>query len=157
MIRTRFILIKTAIPKKYNIDNSSYELHQSTSSTPSQTDPLSENILDTDDKIDLRVLKPTHTYFKKSPKTPTIYFSQKNSNKTLEEEINLQTPINAHNKKSATPNLTPSSRLFIQDIINMPTPKKCQNSQLTSFPSHENSDNTVVETPTMKNEKCDRN
>jgi len=32
----------------------------------------------------------------------------------------------------------------------MPTPKKCQNSQLTSFPSHENSDNTVVETPTKR-------
>jgi len=75
---------------------------------------LSENILDTDDEIYfiylLFYLKPTHTYFKKSPKTPTIYFSQKNSNKTLEEEINLQTPINAHNIKSATPNLTPSSR-----------------------------------------------
>jgi len=48
------------------------------------------------------------------------------------------------------PNLSPSSRLFIQEIINMPTPKKCQNSQLTSFSSNDNSDNIVVETPTKR-------
>jgi len=145
-------LIKTAIPRKYNIDNSSYELHQSTStsSTPSQTDPLLGNTLDTDDEIDLNVLKPTHTYLNRSPETPTFYFSQKNSNNTLEEEINLRTPKNAHNKTSAMPNLSPSSRLFIQEIINMPTPKKCQNSQLTSFSSNDNSDNIVVETPTKR-------
>lgn len=98
-------MIKTAIPRKYNIDNSSYELHQSTSSTPSQTYPLLGNTLDTDDEIDLNVLKPTHTYLNRSPETPTFYFSQKNSNNTLEEEINLRTPKDAHNKTSAMPNL----------------------------------------------------
>jgi len=88
-------------------------------------------------------------YLNRSPETPTFYFSQKNSNNTLEEEINLRTPKNDHYKISATPNLSPSSRLFIQEIINMPTTKKCQNSQLTSFSSNENSDN-VVETPTKR-------
>ncbi|CAI6358173.1 unnamed protein product [Macrosiphum euphorbiae] len=78
----RVILIKTAIPQTYNIDNSSYELHQSTSSTPSRTDPLLENTLDTDDEIDINVSKPTHTYLNRSPETPTFYFSQTNSNNT---------------------------------------------------------------------------
>ena len=143
----RVILHKTAIPQKYNIDNSSYELHQSTSSTPSRTDPLLENTLDTDDEIDLNVLKPTLTYLNRSPETLTFYFSQTNSNNTLEEEITLRTPKNAKNKTSTTPNLSPSSRLFIQEIINMPTPKKCQNSQPISFSSNDNPDKIIVETP----------
>lgn len=32
----------------------------------------------------------------------------------------------------------------------MPTPKKCQNSQLKSFSTNENSDNIVIETPTKR-------
>jgi hypothetical protein len=147
----RVILKKTAIPLNYNTDISSYN-------EPPFVEPLlmspktptveNSDIMNFDEDDELHVLKPTFTYSRKSPKTPIQFFSRKHattSSATFEQdELNILTPINAHRKTTkTTPNLTSSSRLNIQELINMPTPKEYQSNKI-------NNDDTIFETPKKK-------